>query len=72
MLPAAEDIVNAVTRLGMAANTVSNEHMASDVIEQLTENLRTRQYYSIYLDESSDITNMVQLLNFKDVKMMAQ
>jgi hypothetical protein len=38
--------------------------MASNVKEQLTERVKTNKYYSIQLDESTDVSNMAHLLTF--------
>jgi hypothetical protein len=38
--------------------------MASNVKEQLSENVKASKYYSIQLDESADISNRAHLLTF--------
>lgn len=65
LLPVAEDMVNAVLEeiaakqfdsIPSSSNTVSRRiqdmAMASDVIEQLIVKLRTKEYFSVHLEES--------------------
>lgn len=71
-MPAAEDRVNALLgRKQICLTSLFNstvpqriEEIASYVKDQLIEKLRCSQYYYIQLDESTDITNMLQLLMF--------
>jgi hypothetical protein len=38
--------------------------MASNVTEQVTEKVEASKYYSVQLDESSEVSNIAHLLTF--------
>jgi hypothetical protein len=75
LLTAAEDMAGSVLGEKVAKqlesillpnDTVSRRisDMASNVKEQLMENGKASKYYSIQLDESTDVSNMAHLLTF--------
>jgi hypothetical protein len=79
LLPAAKDMATSVLgekvakqleSIPLSNDTLSRRisDMASNVKEQLTENVKASKYYSIQLGESTDVSNMAHLtfIRFKD------
>jgi hypothetical protein len=75
LLPAAKDMASSVLghkvakqleQFPLSNDTVSRRisDMASNVKEQLAENTEGSKYYSIQLDESTDVSNIVHILTF--------
>jgi hypothetical protein len=73
--PAAKDMASSVLgekvaqqleSIPLSNDTVSRRisDMASNVKEQLIEKLKANKYYSIQLDESTDVSNKAHLLTF--------
>jgi hypothetical protein len=79
LLPAAKDVASSVLgekvakqleSIPLSNDTVSrrNSDLASNVKEQLIEKVKANKYYSIQLDESTDVSNMAHLtfIRFED------
>jgi hypothetical protein len=75
LLPAAKDMASSVLgekvakqleSIPLSNDTVSRRisDIASNVKEQLIEKVNASKYYSIHLDESTDISNMAHILTF--------
>ena len=75
LLPAAKDMVSSVIGekeakqldgIPLSNDTVRRRisSLANDLKEQLINNLKSTKYFAIQLDESTDCTNMAQLLVF--------
>lgn len=73
ILPSAKDIVltmlgekeaKQIDALSLSNNTVARRisDMAADVKEKLLNKIRTSNYFAIQIDETTDITNMAQLI----------
>jgi hypothetical protein len=71
--PAAEDMASSVLgekvakqRESIPLSNVSRRisDMASNIKKQLMENVKVSKYYSVQLDESTDVSNMAHLLTF--------
>jgi hypothetical protein len=61
-----EKVAKQLESIPLSNDTVSRRisDMASNVKEQLIEKVKTIKYYSIQLDESTDVSNMAHLLTF--------
>jgi hypothetical protein len=75
LLPAAnsilgEKVAKQLESIPLSNNTVSRRisDMASNVKQQLIENVKASKYYSIQLDENTDVSNMAHLtfIRFED------
>jgi hypothetical protein len=75
LLPAAKDMASSVLgekvakqleSIPLSNDTVSQRisDMASNIQEQLIENVKASKYYHIQLDESSDVSNIAHLITF--------
>jgi ribosomal protein L10 len=69
-----EKVAKQLESIPLSNDTVSRRisDMVSNVKEQLIEKVKASKYYSIQLDESTDVSNIAYLLTLIDLKMKSQ